>query len=913
MGVTANTPSFQTAFTASIMSVLPAGSTVTITSVKLFWSDGTVTASRRRELLLATVVGVQVAYNVVTPPSAGSTSSLEALLANPTTVSAVSTNLAATFPDAVVQAPLVLTPTSAPTVLPTFTPSSSPTAETAPVLTPISSPVTSPVVSSPLASPVATPVTTPTTPIATTSGSTTVTATQSVSSATLTVAQAQSGSFASAFAAGIQGSVPGVTVTVTSVTASRRRRILASVIVSYTAISTSTDTATLTASLSNSVTVAAISTSLSNAGYSGVSVSSPVIVPSAPTTTSSSSSGGGSAGSSSSSGSSGGGGSIAVIAGAVVGGLVLIAVAVLVPVLLMRNKKPASNRFELTPEVNWDPNELVSLDQQQPQLPRQHLEASTMDAGGQGYVEEEPPVYSPYHENPRSRSVSQSEKSVSSMDNESVREGSEQGPSIGAAAFHRKNSLMEAGIHVQSNMDVAPDQRQAADVNNNSTSMTPLIPLPRAWSHAVTRMSLLRPKSVTINEPSQPSAVMTTQLVTGIENDSDNFRASFVAAVASTINSPDIIVRVVMVTKVDAGLSVVYKIASHASDAQSIEQTLSSGVAAMSEELQKTFPGTAVATPKVVPVSSPNKPLPQPRAPATKQAQLLPPQPPQPQVVELTMSIVGVTNPSSSNFRAVMMESLAHLLPPETTAEIVSVSSVKGRTSVVCKITTTSATAGNADKLVATLQSSKNMLTLTKDLRATFPTAIIAPPSITVLPSPSVAEEGEEGISSSFGIGDLYREKRPHEIAHRHPVHVVSASASTFHRPRQVPSHLGRPPRIVLPEDTLWVPPSWTTPDGKNVRISDEEMHMMDVNAARNQAARRHSVTSIDSQYTDVWKHTRYDEAAHDDDRSIVSMVQCEEYEDKAHALLMEKLYTQDDEFNAVMAEIMRAEVTREP
>ena len=38
---------------------------------------------------------------------------------------------------------------------------------------------------------------------------------------------------------------------------------------------------------------------------------------------------------------------------------------------------------------------------------------------------------------------------------------------------------------------------------------------------------------------------------------------------------------------------------------------------------------------------------------------------------------------------------------------------------------------------------------------------------------------------------------------------------------------------------------------------------------------------------------------------------QCEEYKDKAHALLMEKLYSQDDESSAVMAEIMRAEVTR--
>ena len=86
----------------------------------------------------------------------------------------------------------------------------------------------------------------------------------------------------------------------------------------------------------------------------------------------------------------------------------------------------------------------------------------------------------------------------------------------------------------------------------------------------------------------------------------------------------------------------------------------------------------------------------------------------------------------------------------------------------------------------------------------------------------------------------------------------------------------------------------------------------MDVRAARNQAAHRHSVTSIDSQYTDIWKHTRQEDVTNDDDRSIVSMVQCEEYEDKAQGLLMEQLYAQDDDFNAVMNEIMRAEVTHD-
>ena len=770
MGVTANTPAFQIAFTASIMSVLPTGSTVTITSVKLFWSDGTVTASRRRELLQATVVGVQVAYSIVTAASAGSTSSIEALLANPATVSAMSTNLAATIPEAVVQAPLVLVPTSAPTVLPTFSPSSSPIAETAPVLTPVSSPV----VSSPIGSPVSTPVTVPTT-----STSTTVSVTQSVSSATLTVAQAQSGSFSSAFVAGIQGAVPGVTVTVTSVTGGSRRSLLASVVVSYTAVSTTTDAATLTAGLSNAATIAAIGTSLSTSGYAGVTVSSPVIVPAAPTT--SSSSGGGGAGSSSSSSSSGsssgsaGGGNIAVIAGAVVGGLVLIAVAVLVPVLLMRNKKPASNRFELTPEVDWDPKQLVSLDQQQPQHLRHHLETSMIDGGGQGYMEGEP-VYSPYHQD---QSVNRSEKSMSSIDNKSVGDGSEQNLPKGAAARPRERpSLVVAGIglHVQSNTDNAQEQRQATDVNNNnnnnnnnsnSNTSIPLISPPVVWSHALARMSQLRPKSVNLNYPSQTDVMMTTQLVTGVEDDSDDFRASFVAAVASAINAPDSVVSVVLVRKVNAGVSVVYKIATNVSDVNSIEQTLSSGVAVMSEELQKSFPGITVASPKVVTISSPNRPLPHPRAPAIKSTRLLPPQSPQPQV--------SVQSPSVVN------------------------------------------------------------------------------------------------------------------------------------RPRQGP---GLPPlRPILPEETQWTPPSWSTLSGKDIRVSDEEMHLMDVNAARRHAAHRHSVTSIDSQYTDVWKHTRHEEIAYDDDASLVSFVACEEYEDKERAELMEKLYAQDDEFNDVMAEIMRAEV----
>ena len=136
-GVTANTPAFQAAFSSAIVSAMPAGTTVKITSVKLLWSDGTVTTSRRRELLQATVVGVQVVYSVYSPTV--SPAALDNLLANPTTLSAVNTNLVATIPDAVVQAPLVLVPTGAPSQMPSFAPSPAPTFTSAPTMEPTTS------------------------------------------------------------------------------------------------------------------------------------------------------------------------------------------------------------------------------------------------------------------------------------------------------------------------------------------------------------------------------------------------------------------------------------------------------------------------------------------------------------------------------------------------------------------------------------------------------------------------------------------------------------------------------------------------------------------------------------------------------------------------------------------------------
>ena len=107
---------------------------------------------------------------------------------------------------------------------------------------------------------------------------TTIAATQLISSAALTVAQAQSGSFQTALISGIQGSVPGVTVTITSVTSVNRRHLLGSVIVGYTVASTYWTASTLTSSLTNSPTIQAIIVSLSNSGFTGITVSTPAIV-----------------------------------------------------------------------------------------------------------------------------------------------------------------------------------------------------------------------------------------------------------------------------------------------------------------------------------------------------------------------------------------------------------------------------------------------------------------------------------------------------------------------------------------------------------------------------------------------------------------------------------------------------------
>ena len=107
LGVTANSQQFQDAFIAALAPLLPKYSTVIITSVLLYYDDGTTTSSRR--VLLKSVVGVQVAYSVTTTAAATTPASIVASLATPNAITSLSTALAATYPNAFVQAPLIST------------------------------------------------------------------------------------------------------------------------------------------------------------------------------------------------------------------------------------------------------------------------------------------------------------------------------------------------------------------------------------------------------------------------------------------------------------------------------------------------------------------------------------------------------------------------------------------------------------------------------------------------------------------------------------------------------------------------------------------------------------------------------------------------------------------------------------
>ena len=336
-GVTANTPAFQAAFTAALTSAMPTGTVVKITSVRLLWSDGTTTSGRRRELLQATVVGVQVVYSVYS--ATVSAADMDTLLASSTTLSAVNTNLVASIPGAVVEAPLVLVPTGAPSQMPTFAPSANPTFSAAPTIIPDTLAPTIEIITTPTVetNTFATPTASPTivnTVIASqvwqhtllytkipylsltdTFSAVWLSVSQYVTSASLTVAQAQSSTFTTAFVAGIQGAIPGVTVTVNSVSAARRQ-LLASVVVSYSASSATASTSALTSSLSSSTTIAAVTSSLVAAGYAGIVVTNLVV--STPIT----------AGAGNTSPSAGANTTVGAIAGGVIGGLLVLAAVV---------------------------------------------------------------------------------------------------------------------------------------------------------------------------------------------------------------------------------------------------------------------------------------------------------------------------------------------------------------------------------------------------------------------------------------------------------------------------------------------------------------------------------------------------------------------------------------------------------
>ena len=119
LGVTTNTPAFQQAFVASLLSVLPTGSKIKITAVKLYYDDGSTTVVTRRRLLRS-VIGVAITYEVTTMQADASPTSLLALLAAPASVSAIATYLKSSYPEVSLQPPLQAD--TSPTYLPTAAP-----------------------------------------------------------------------------------------------------------------------------------------------------------------------------------------------------------------------------------------------------------------------------------------------------------------------------------------------------------------------------------------------------------------------------------------------------------------------------------------------------------------------------------------------------------------------------------------------------------------------------------------------------------------------------------------------------------------------------------------------------------------------------------------------------------------------
>ena len=128
----------------------------------------------------------------------------------------------------------------------------------------------------PSTAPTSLPATPTSTPL-----STTVFVTQTVNTVQ-SLAEMQYASFATAFANGMQSALPGTTIVVTGVTASTRRFLLAAASVSYTATSTILSAAAIQTSIASPAATSAVASSLGSAGYSGVTLSTPVFTTPAP-------------------------------------------------------------------------------------------------------------------------------------------------------------------------------------------------------------------------------------------------------------------------------------------------------------------------------------------------------------------------------------------------------------------------------------------------------------------------------------------------------------------------------------------------------------------------------------------------------------------------------------------------------
>lgn len=99
LGVTAATAlssAFQNAFTAALLTILPKGCLVVISSVQEYYDDGSIQNLRR--ILLRAAIGVQINYAISTPLASVSTENMQNALINPTSVSTVSSLLSLSYP-----------------------------------------------------------------------------------------------------------------------------------------------------------------------------------------------------------------------------------------------------------------------------------------------------------------------------------------------------------------------------------------------------------------------------------------------------------------------------------------------------------------------------------------------------------------------------------------------------------------------------------------------------------------------------------------------------------------------------------------------------------------------------------------------------------------------------------------------